>query len=359
MSTSPLFASAQLGSLTLANHVVMAPMTRSRAPGNVPNSLMAEYYGQRATAGLIITEGTSPSPNGLGYIHIPGLYSPEQVEGWKAVTSAVHAKGGRSFVQLMHTGRVGHERNLPEGAEVVAPSAVAASGEMVTAAGKQPHPVPRAMTEADLGKARDEFVQAARNAIAAGFDGVELHGANGYLLEQFLNPASNVRTDAYGGSVEKRCRFVLEVAQAVADAIGGGKVGIRLSPYGVNGGMTPYAEIDPTYTYLTEKLASTGLQYIHVVDHSAMGAPPVSADLKAAMRKAWPRTVIVCGGFDRAKAEAALAEGTADLVAFGRPLLANPDLVTRMAKDLPLNTPDFARLYTPGPQGYTDYPTAG
>jgi N-ethylmaleimide reductase len=358
MPTSPLFAPTTLGSLPLSNRIVMAPMTRSRAPGNVPNALMAEYYAQRATAGLIVTEGTSPSPNGLGYIHIPGLYSQAQIEGWKGVTSAVHAKGGRIFVQFMHTGRVGHPLNLPQGAEIIAPSAVAAPGEMVTAEGKKPHPVPRAMTEADIGSSREEFVHAAKSAIAAGFDGVELHGANGYLLEQFVSPASNQRTDAYGGSIEKRCRFVLEVAKAVGDAIGSPRVGIRLSPYGVNGGMTPYPEIDETYVYLTEKLAAVGLQYIHVVDHSAMGAPPVPATLKAAMRKAWPRTLILCGGFDREKAEAAIAEGRADLVAFGRPMLANPDLVKRMDKGLPLNAPDFSTLYTPGAKGYTDYPYA-
>ncbi|HEX7602580.1 MAG TPA: alkene reductase [Polyangiaceae bacterium] len=355
-----LFAPAPLGALTLSNRLVMAPMTRNRAEGNVPNALMAEYYGQRAGAGLILTEGTSPSPNGLGYARIPGLYSEAQVAGWKVVTQAVHAKGGRIFAQLMHTGRVGHPLNLPKGAELLGPSAIAASGEMFTdQKGLQPHPAPRAMTEADLGKTRDEFVHAAKNAVAAGFDGVELHGANGYLLEQFISPNTNQRTDAYGGSVEKRTRFVLEVAQAVAGAIGGGKVGIRLSPYGVNAGMTAYAEIDETHLLLTKKLAATGIQYVHVVDHSAMGAPPVPDALKAAMRKAWPRTFILCGGFDRAKAEAALRDGRADLVAFGRPFLANPDLVTRLEKNLALNAPDFGTFYTPGAKGYTDYEALG
>jgi N-ethylmaleimide reductase len=358
MTAPSLFAKAQLGPLTLENHLVMAPLTRNRSPGNVPGALVAEYYGQRAGAGLIITEGTGPSPNGVGYPRQPGIYSPAQVAGWKAVTNAVHAKGGHIFVQLMHTGRIGHPLNLPPGAEVIAPSAIAAPGQMVTEQeGKQPHPTPRAMTEADLGKTRDEFVASAKNAIAAGFDGVELHGANGYLLEQFLSPVTNQRTDAYGGSVEKRVRYVLEVARAVADAIGGSRVGIRLSPYGANGGMTAYPEIDETYLLLVKQLADAGLQYIHLVDHSALGAPPVPDSLKAALRQAWPRTVIVCGGFDRPKAEAALREGRADLVAFGRPFLANPDLVSRLEHDQPLNAPDFATFYTPGPKGYTDYPT--
>ena len=360
MSNVSLFAPASLGKLTLSNRVVMAPMTRSRALGNVPNALIAEHYEQRASAGLILTEGVAPSPNGLGYARIPGLFSAEQVAGWKLVTNAVHAKGGHIFAQLMHTGRVGHPANLPEGAELIAPSAIAASGEMYTdSQGMQPHPVPRAMTEADLASTRAEFVQAAKNAIEAGFDGVELHGANGYLLEQFISPVTNQRTDAYGGSIENRLRFVLEVAQAVSDAIGGHRVGVRLSPYGVNAGMEQYAETDETHLTLVQKLIATGVEYVHLVDHSPMGAPEVPAALKAALRKAWPRTFIASGGFDREKAEAVLAEGKADLVAFGRPFLANPDLVTRLEKNLPLNALDFGTFYTPGPKGYTDYPTAG
>jgi len=361
MSDVSLFAPAALGPIQLRNRLVMAPMTRSRAgEGGVPHALMAEYYAQRAGAGLIVTEGTSPSPSGTGYPRIPGLWSAAQVAGWKLVTQAVHDRGGRIFVQLMHTGRVGHPLNLPAGAEVLAPSAVAAPGEMYTdAKGQQPHPVPRAMTDAEVRHAIAEHVGAARNAIGAGFDGVELHGANGYLLEQFLSPDTNRRTDAWGGSVERRLTFVLEVARQVAAAIGGDRVGIRLSPYGVNAGMVAYPEIDETYRKLVPALVATGLQYVHLVDHSAMGAPPVPAELKLALRNAWPRTFILSGGFDRAGAEAALREGRADLIAFGRPFLANPDLVTRLEKSLPLNPPDFATLYTPGPKGYTDYPLAG
>ena len=360
MSNNALFAPTTLGRLELKNHLVMAPMTRSRAVEvSTPNALMAEYYGQRASAGLIITEGTSPSPNGVGYPRIPGIWSPGQVAGWRLVTEAVHGRGGRIFVQLMHTGRVGHPLNLPAGAELLAPSAVAAPGEMYTdARGMQPHPAPRAMTDAEVHRAIEEHVAAARNAIAAGFDGVELHGANGYLLEQFISPDTNRRTDAWGGSVEKRLVFVLEVARQVAAAIGGERVGIRLSPYGVNAGMVAYPEIDETYRKLVPALAATGLQYVHLVDHSAMGAPPVPAALKLALRKAWPRTFILAGGFDLAGAETALQEKRADLVAFGRAFLANPDLVARMQRGLPINPPDFGTFYTPGPKGYTDYAVA-
>ncbi len=360
MSERSLFAPTKLGSLSLRNRIVMAPMTRSRAvEANTPNDLMVEYYGQRAGAGLIITEGTSPSPNGTGYPRIPGLWTEAQAAAWRKVTDAVHERGGRIFVQLMHTGRVGHPLNLPAGAELLAPSAVAAEGEMFTdASGPQPHPVPRAMTEAEVHGAIAEFVAAARLAMTAGFDGVELHGANGYLIEQFLSPETNRRDDAWGGSVERRQRFALEVAEAVAAAIGGERTGMRLSPYGVNAGMHPYPEIEETYTTLLPKLAATDIQYVHLVDHSAMGAPEVPEPLKRALRAAWPRTFILAGGFDAGMAQAALDERRADLIAFGRPFLANPDLVARLERGLALNPPDFATLYTPGPKGYTDYPTA-
>jgi N-ethylmaleimide reductase len=360
MSGISLFDPTTLGPLSLRNRVVMSPMTRCRCTEeNTPNDLMAEYYRQRAGAGLIVTEGTSPSPNGVGYPRIPGIWSDRQVAGWKKITGAVHAQGGRIFVQLMHTGRVGHPLNLPPGAELIAPSAVAAEGQMYTdARGPQDHPVPRAMTDAEVRHAIAEHVQAAKNTIAAGFDGVELHGANGYLIEQFISPQTNQRADAWGGSVEKRLAFVLEVTRAVAVAIGGERVGIRLSPYGVNAGMKAYPEIDETYTALVPRLAATGIQYVHLVDHSAMGAPKVPEELKRSLRAAWPRTFILAGGFDRASAETALREGRGDLIAFGRPFLANPDLVARLQRGTALNPPDFATFYTPGPKGYTDYPAA-
>lgn len=354
---SLLFSPAQLGSLTLQNHLVIAPMTRSRATNNVPNDLMAEYYAQRASAGLIITEGTSPSPNGLGYARIPGVFSDAQVAGWKKITDAVHARGAKIFVQLMHTGRISHALNLPAGAEVVAPSAVAAKGEMYTdAEGMKPLPTPKAMSSADIKHARDEFVQAAKNAIAAGFDGIELHAANGYLLEQFIRPNSNTRTDNYGGSIENRARFVLEVVDAAIAAIGKDKVGIRLSPYGVFNDMPDYPEMESDYAYLAQALNAKGLVYVHLVDHAAIGAPPVPAKIKAIFRDAFKGTLILSGGYNAQRAEADLTTGKADLIAVGRPFLANPDLVDRWKKQAAENPPDMATFYTPGPKGYTDYP---
>ncbi|KAA9325314.1 alkene reductase [Hymenobacter busanensis] len=356
-----LFSPAQLGPYTLQNHVVMAPMTRSRALGNVANSLIAEYYAQRASAGLIISEGVSPSPNGLGYARIPGLFTQEQVEGWRLTTQAVHTKGGHIFVQLMHTGRIGHALNLPEGAEVVAPSAVQAAGTMWTDQQQmQDHPQPRALRPDELPGLLQEFVHSAKLAIEAGFDGVELHGANGYLLEQFLNPVSNQRTDEYGGSVENRARFVLEVAKAVAEAIGPERTGIRLSPWGMASDMPHYPEIDATYEYLATELQRLNLVYLHLVDHSAMGAPAVPEATVAAVRQRFTNTLILSGGYDAARAEEALQSGRADLVAFGRPFIANPDLVERLRTGAELSPLDPATLYAPGPegfhQGFTDYP---
>jgi len=352
-----LFSPAQLGAVTLKNHVVMAPLTRSRALGNVPNALMAEYYGQRAGAGLIITEGTSPAANGLGYARIPGLFNAAQVAGWKLVTDAVHAQDGRIFVQLMHTGRITHPLNLPAGEEVVAPSAIAAAGEMWTDQEQmQPQPTPRALTTAEVKELVQAFAHSAKLAIEAGFDGVELHGANGYLIEQFLNPAANQRTDEYGGSIENRSRFVLEVAQAAIAAVGAERIGIRLSPYGPAGDLKPFAELDEQYLYLAEQLQQLSLVYVHLVDHSSMGAPKVPAELVAGIRERFTNTLILSGGYDKPRAEADLASGRADLVAFGRPFIANPDLVTRLEQDAELAAPNPDTFYTPGPEGYTDYP---
>jgi N-ethylmaleimide reductase len=354
---SLLFTKTTLGPLSLQNHLVMCPLTRSRATGNVPNDLMVKYYAQRASAGLIITEGTSPSPNGLGYPRIPGIFSDAQVAGWKKVTDAVHARGAKIFMQLMHTGRIGHPLNLPAGAKVLGPSAVVAAGQMFTdAEGLKPHPTPVAMTEADIKATIAEYAKAAKNAVAAGCDGVELHGANGYLLEQFIRPNSNQRTDGYGGSIENRARFVLEVADAVIAAIGKDKVGIRLSPFGVFNDMPLYPEMESDYTYLAEKLNAAGLVYIHLVDHSSMGAPTVPDSVKATFRRIFKRTLILSGGYDAARAESDLAAGKCDLVAFGKPFLANPDLVERWKAKAALNPPDMATFYTPGPKGYTDYP---
>jgi N-ethylmaleimide reductase len=351
-----LFTSATLGKLQLKNRIVMAPLTRSRAIGNVPNELMAKYYGMRAGAGLIITEGTSPSPNGLGYARIPGMYSDAQVAGWRLVTDAVHRNGGSIFIQLMHTGRVSHPANLPSGSRVLAPSAIAAPGTMWTDSdGMQPHPVPAEMSETDIDQAIAEYANAAKRAIEAGFDGVELHGANGYLIDQFLNTASNRRTDRWGGSIENRIRFAVEVARACAAAIGAERIGMRVSPYGVFNGQAPDTEMDAMYERLMAELSAIGLVYIHVVDHSSMGAPEVSPAVKAKIRAAFKGKYILSGGYDLARANADLDAGRGDLVAFGRPFISNPDLVEKLRNGGPLTAPDPATFYTPGEQGYTDY----
>jgi N-ethylmaleimide reductase len=355
---SSLFSTRSLGPISLANRVVMSPMTRSRSIGNTPNELVAQYYGQRADAGLIITEGTSPSPDGLGYSRIPGLFTVEQARAWRQVTDAVHARGGRIFVQLMHTGRVGHALNLPPGGRVVAPSAIAAPGTMWTdQQQQQPHPEPHALTEPEIESAIEEYVASARLAVGeAGFDGVELHGANGYLIEQFLNTASNHRTDRWGGSVENRVRFAVEVARRTAAAIGADRLGMRISPYGAAGGMVADADTDALYERLAAELQAIGLVYLHLVDHSALGAPPVPASMRSLLRRTFRNTLILAGGYDRAKAEAALDAGEGDLVGFGRPFISNPDLVTRLRQGHDLAAPNFATFYTPGPEGYVDYP---
>lgn len=353
---SKLFAPTTLAGVPLQNRVVMAPMTRSRALGNLANETMATYYAQRADVGLILTEGTSPAADGLGYARIPGLYTDEQAESWKPVTAAVHAKGARIWCQLMHTGRVGHPANLPTGARVLGASAIAAPGQMWTdQGGMQDHPVPVEMSEADIVATVEAFAHAGELAVRAGFDGVELHGANGYLLEQFLNTASNQRTDRWGGSVENRARLLLSVARATATRIGAGRVGVRLSPYGVFNGSQPDAETDALYLHVVRELHELGVAYVHLVDHSSMGAPAVPAALVADLRAAFPGTLILSGGYDRARAEADLEAGRADLVAFGRPVLANPGFAGKLQRGEALTAPDFGTFYTPGEKGYTDY----
>ena len=354
--SNTLFTPATLGKLQLKNRVVMSPMTRSRATGNVPNELMKKYYADRANAGLIITEGTSPSANGLGYARIPGMFSDEQVKGWKQVTDAVHAKGGKIFIQLMHTGRVSHPANLASNARIHAPSALAAPGEMWTDSnGMQPHPVPAEMSEADIALTIAEYANASKRAIEAGFDGVELHGANGYMIEQFLNTATNQRTDKWGGSVENRIRFAVEVAKATVTAIGADRVGMRISPYGVFNGTATDPKTDALYLRLVEELNNLGLAYIHVVDHSSMGAPEVSAELKAKIRANFKGKYILSGGYDAARANADLDAQKGDLVAFGRPFISNPDLVQKLQNGTALTAPDPGSFYTPGEKGYTDY----
>lgn len=358
MSYYRLFSPKKVGSIEVKNRIVMSPMTRCRALDNVPNVLMAEYYRQRASAGLIITEGTAPSPNGLGYARIPGIFNQEQVNGWQIVTSAVHQNGGLIMVQLMHTGRISHPLNMPHGARILAPSAVKPAGQMWTDAEKlQDYPVPQEMTAEDIQNTKDEFVLAAKNAMDAGFDGVELHGANGYLLEQFLSPHTNVRTDQYGGSIENRCRFVLEVISAVADAIGEDKLGIRLSPYGVNGDMQSYPEIRETYDYLSKQINNTGIAFIHFVDHSSMGAPEVPLEIKTLIRNNFSGVIILSGGYNKQRAEEDLENGLGDLVSFGRLYINNPDLVERFKSNWPLSSDLNEKLfYSSDEIGYTDYP---
>ena len=353
-----LFEEYHLGTLKFKNRVVMSPMTRCRAIGNIPNDLMAEYYNQRSGAGLIITEGTSPSPNGLGYARIPGVYSHEQVQGWKKITDIVHKEGSKIFLQIMHTGRVSHPDNMEENAKIIAPSAIKLSGEMYTdTKGPQSYPQPKEMTLDEINEAQEEFVQAAKNAMRAGFDGVEIHGANGYLIEQFINPASNNREDEYGDSIENRSRFVLEVATKVIEAIGAESTGIRLSPYGVFNDMEIFDSVDETFEYIADQLGKMKLAYIHIVDHSSMGTPEVPESIKLKIKEAFNGPIIISGGLNKESAEKALNENKGDLAAFGRPFIANPDLVRRMKNDQELTEPDQDTFYSAGEEGYTDYPT--
>jgi len=357
MSTD-LFSPYTLGALALPNRVVMAPMTRSRATADhTPTPIMADYYAARADAGLLITEGTAPALVGTGYPRIPGIWSDEQVAGWKVVTDAVHAAGGRIAIQLMHTGRVGHPDNQG-GVAIAGPSAVPMDGEMYTdTAGPQPYPTARAMTADEVEAAIESYVTAARNAVAAGFDMVELHGANGYLIDQFLSPNINLRDDQWGGDIEGRARFALEVTRRTIAAIGADRTGIRLSPFGVFNGVVPWESLESDFIWLAQQLGALKLAYLHLVDHSGMGAPAVPESVKTGMSEAFGGAIILSGGYDRERADADLAAAKGHLVAFGRPYLSNPDLVTRLSTGADLNAPDFATFYTPGEEGYTDYPT--
>ncbi len=358
MKELTLFTATHLGTLFLSNHIVMAPMTRCRAIGNIPNSLMAKYYEQRSQAGLIITEGTSPSPNGLGYARMPGIFNAQQIAGWEKVAHAAHGNGGKIFMQLMHTGRISHSLNMAPGTRILAPSAIKPSGQMWTDAKQlQEYPTPIEMTDVDIAQTKAEFVKAAQNAVEAGFDGVELHSANGYLLEEFLSPISNTRKHNYGGSIENRCRFVLEIVAEVASVIGKNKTGIRISPFGVASDMPHYPEINETYNHLTKQLNNLGIAYIHIVDHSAMGAPAVPMEMKQTIRKNFKNTIILCGGYDKNRAEADLETGLANLIAFGRPFINNPDLVERIANNWPLSEDlHMDQFYSADEKGYTDYP---
>lgn len=340
--------------ISLKNHTVMAPMTRTRAIGNLPNELMVEYYGQRSGAGLIITEGTAPGPNALGYPNIPGIFNQDQVKGWKLITDRVHREGAKIFLQLMHTGRIGHNDSLPENAFLVGPSEIAAAGEIYTKDGMKPHSKPVALTKESIQEVIAEFVAAAENAMAAGFDGVELHGANGYLIEQFLNPNVNTRTDEYGGNIGNRSRLTIELARTVAEAIGKDRVGIRFSPFSALGDLAAYdeEEVHNTYTYLAQQLNNLGIAYLHIGVNA-----PIPQPMFDAIRNEFSGVIILCNGLTPETGEEALHKGFADLVAFGRSFLANPDFVERIAKNAPLNEVDFNTMYGTSAEGYTNYPT--
>lgn len=350
-----LLAPYTKGPLKLKSHLVMAPMTRSRAIGNIPNGLMAEYYAQRTGASLIITEGTSPSPEGLGYARIPGIYTKAQVEGWKLATTGVKAGKSTFFLQLMHTGRIGHTDNLPDNKQLVGPTAIKATGQIWTdKSGMQEFSEPIALTTEGVKAVVADHVQAAKNAVEAGFDGIELHAANGYLIEQFLNPSVNTRTDEYGGSIANRARLAIEMATQIAKAIGAEKIGIRFSPFNTFGDQPPYpeAEVQETYRYLAQEMDRIGIAYVHV----AVTPKIPQATLKA-IRQAFNSTIIQCNAMTPETAEAALNGEFADLVAFGKPFLANPDLDRRIATNQHLNTADTTTFYTADAKGYTDYPT--
>jgi N-ethylmaleimide reductase len=353
-----LFTPVKVGSLELPNRIVMSPMTRIRAgEGCVPSERMVRYYSQRASAGLTITEGTHPSPMGRGYTCPPGLHTQEQAAGWRKVTDAVHAAGGRIFVQLMHAGRVSHSSLLPDHALPVAPSAIAVSGEIHTFGGKEPFERPRPLETKEIPAVIAEYRRAAAFSVTAGFDGVELHAATGYLPNQFQVTGSNRRTDAYGGSLEGRTRFTLEVIETLCGVLGADRVGIKIAPgFTVNDTF----DDDPaeTYTYLARSLNGLGLAYLHVGYDSAYGrgtAPPFNPiDL---LRPVYEGTLLAVGGFNKASGEAALAAGRADLVVYARPFISNPDLVERFRLDAPLNSWDVRTFYGGDDHGYTDYPT--
>ncbi|KZN19542.1 MULTISPECIES: alkene reductase [Pseudomonas] len=345
-----LFSQVQIGRHTLTNRMVMAPMTRSRSDDyGVPTELVPTYYAQRAGAGLIISEGVFPVALGKGYVRTPGIETAEQVAAWKHVTEAVHARGGRIFMQLMHCGRISHPSLLPDGALPQAPSAIKPAGQTWTATGLEDFVTPQALTVVEIAAVIEGYRQAARLAIEAGFDGVELHAASGYLPEQFLSTGSNQRTDEYGGSVENRARFVLEVLNAMATEIGSDRVGIKLSPE-MNFNDIVDANPQETYTWLVEQLRGLNLAYLHV---ALFGA---SVDYHALLRPLFDGSYLIGGGLDQNAAEALIAEGRADAVVFGSAFLANPDLPERFRTGAELNVPDKNTFYAPGAQGYIDYP---
>ncbi|WP_029010177.1 alkene reductase [Azospirillum halopraeferens] len=352
-----LFDTVTTGALTLPNRIVMAPLTRSRAdnPDHAPTAMHAEYYAQRASAGLIIAEATQISPQGQGYAFTPGIHSEAQVAGWRAVTDAVHAAGGRIVLQLWHVGRISHPSLQPGGGLPVAPSAVRPAMKAFTPDGFVEIPTPRALDIGEIPGIVEDYRRAAANALAAGFDGVEVHAANGYLIDQFLRDGTNTRTDAYGGSVDNRARFLFEVLDAVVAEAGAGRTGIRLSPLSPSNDAH---ESDPvgTFSPVIERLNDYGLAYLHMIEGQTRAPHPGFGGDLAALRRLYRGTYMANNSYDRALAIRAVESGHADLIAFGRPFIANPDLVERLRRDAPLAEPDQATFYGGGARGYTDYP---
>jgi N-ethylmaleimide reductase len=354
-TTPDLFTPIAIGPLALPNRIAMAPLTRSRAAeGNVPTALNALYYAQRASAGLIISEATQVAPEGQGYISTPGIHSAEQIRGWQCVTGAVHVAGGRIVLQLWHVGRISHQSFQPGGKLPVAPSAIRPNGQAFTAKGFEPIPTPRALELAEIPGIVAQYAQGARNAMAAGFDGVEVHGANGYLIDQFLRDGANKRTDAYGGGIENRTRFLLEVVDAVTAAVGPERTGLRISP---QNGQNDISDSDPQrlFNHVASALSGKGLAFLHVIEGDTGGTPVPHFDYKEIKRR-FGGIVIANNGFDKGRANEAIEEGRADLVAFGKPFISNPDLVTRLYLNAPLAPANRETFYGGADQGYTDYP---
>lgn len=353
MAMTDLFSPMPLGDMTLPNRMVMAPMTRNRAPGTIPTPLMAEYYTQRASAGLIVSEGAQVCDAGIGYPATPGIHSPEQVTAWQPISAAVHAAGGRIFCQLWHCGRISHP-DYHDGKLPVAPSAIRPAGQAFTYTGLQDFVTPRELDIAEIPGIVEEYRHAAAMAVEAGFDGVEIHAANGYLPDQFLRDGSNHRNDAYGGSIDKRARFLLEIAEAVCAELGSDRVGVRISPVNAFNDMH---DSDPQalFNSVAACLGEIGPAYLHVVEVSMTGEADRSVDM-GEIRRRFPGAYIANGGYDKARGNAAIATHRADLVSFGVPFLANPDLPARLRRDAALNTPDQATFYGGDAHGYTDYP---
>ncbi len=349
-------SSTKIGVNTVKNRFVMAPMTRGRAIGGIPNDLMVQYYGQRTGMGMIITEGTAPSPDGSGYARMPGIWLGKHLEGWKRIAERVHRDDVVLFMQLMHSGRVGHPANMEQGSRLIAPSAIAAPGMIYTDTfGEKPCPVPEEMSLSDIRRVQEEFVRAAERAVSAGFDGVELHAAHGYLIDQFLQPCSNSRRDVYGGTIINRCRFLLGIVEALANSIGGEKTAVRISPYGSKNGVEPFGERDDQFIYLAEKLNQLGIVYLHISNDDSNGGRKTPMTTLERMRKVFKKKIILCGGYNLESAEEELFNGPADLIAFGKPAIANPDLVYRFLNGIPLNKPHEDTFYSDGAKGYTDY----